>query len=315
LAADTPITVVLNCSDATGAKAESSVSSRTAKPIPPASPKLTLDATTTTSATFSIGIRDGFKYSVLADSGQAIIQGSKVEVTNLKPGVKTFIVATITDTYGQSTSTEPFYFAAALPEKPTKPTLISGKATTSRVEFKYEKLSNLDYELTVSEGDVSDIRGSVTVSGLAPNTKITASLKVTDEFGQSVTSDLLVLKSAIPELPAMPILYLSKATSDSISLRFAPRAGLKYAVKASMGTASVNDGSIVISGLKPMQKVEVSLVMTNIYGQYKSSDFYTFATTAAPKAAAKTSITCVKGKTSKVITAVKPTCPTGYTKK
>lgn len=315
LTPDSAVTVNLTCSDTTGAKAESSFSSRTAKPIPPASPKLTLDASTTTSATFSIGIRDGFKYSVSADSGQAIIQGSKVEVTNLKPGVKTFIVATITDSYGQSTSTEPFYFAAALPEKPAKPTLISGKATTSRVEFKYEKLSNLDYELTVSEGDVSDIRGSVTVSGLAPNTKITASLKVTDEFGQSATSDTLVLKSAIPELPAMPNLYLSKALSDSISLRFAPRAGLKYSVKVSMGTASITDGSIVISGLKPAQKIEVSLVMSDIYGQYKSSDFYTFATTAAPKATAKTSITCVKGKTSKVITAVKPTCPTGYTKK
>ena len=317
---DTPLKVNLTCTDTTGAKAESSVSSRTAKPIPPASPKLTLDATTTTSATFSIGIRDGFKYTVKAESGEAQILGNKesgykVEVTGLKPGVKTYIVATITDSYGQSTSTEPFYFAAALPEKPAKPTLISGKATTSRVEFKYEKLSNLDYELTVSEGDVSDIRGSVIVSGLAPNTKITASLKVTDEFGQSATSDLLVLKSAIPELPAMPILYLSKASSDSISLRFAPRAGLKYSVKASMGTASITDGSILISGLKPMQKVEVSLVMSDIYGQYKSSDFYTFATTAAPKATAKTSITCVKGKTSKVITAVKPTCPAGYTKK
>ncbi|MCF8534606.1 MAG: hypothetical protein K9F92_00305 [Candidatus Nanopelagicaceae bacterium] len=315
LTPDTAVTIKLTCSDATGAKAESIANTRTAKPIAPASPKLTLDSTTTSTATFSIGIREGFKYSVMADSGQAIIQGSKVEVSGLKPGVKTFIVATITDSYGQSTSAEPFYFAAALPEKPAKPSLTPGKVTTTRVEFKYEKLPNLDYELTVSEGEVVDIRGSVSVSRLAPNTKITASLKVIDEFGQSSTSDTLVLKSAIPELPAMPVLYLAKATSESITLRFTPRAGLNYAIKATAGTGSISNGSIVITGLKPTQKVAVSLVMTDIYGQYKSSDFYTFATTASAKAAAKTSITCVKGKTSKVITAVKPTCPTGYIKK
>jgi hypothetical protein len=36
---------------------------------------------------------------------------------------------------------------------------------------------------------------------------------------------------------------------------------------------------------------------------------------AKPAAAKKTSITCVKGKTSKRVTAVNPTCPKGYKKK
>jgi hypothetical protein len=317
---DSALSVKLTCTDTAGSKAESSIDSRTSKPIPPASPKLTLDSVTANSATFSIGIREGFKYSVKAASGEAQIIGNKesgykVEVTGLKPGIKTNIVATITDSYGQVTSSEPLYFAAELPPKPIKPQLIVGKLSTTRVEFKYEKLANLDYELTVSEGEVSDIRGSVTVSGLAPNTKITASLKVTDQFGQSTTSDDLVLKSAIPELPAMPILYLSKTTPDSISLRFTPRAGMKYVLKASAGSTVISDGSVLISGLNPLQKIEVSLVMIDAYGQYKNSDFYTYTTAAAPKTAAKTSITCVKGKTSKVITAVKPTCPSGYTKK
>ena len=317
---DSAISLKLTCTDAAGEKAESSINSRTSKPIPPASPKLTLDSVTANSATFSIGVREDFKYSVKVESGEAQILGNKesgykVKVTGLKPGIKTNLVATITDSYGQSISTEPFYFAAELPPKPTKPQLIVGKLSTTRVEFKYEKLINLDYELTVSEGKVSDIRGSVSVSGLAANTKITASLKVTDEFGQSATSDDLILKSAIPELPTMPILYFSKATSDSISLRFTPRAGMKYSLKASAGSPLISDGSIVISGLKPLQKVEVSLVMIDAYGQYKNSDFYSFTTAAAPKTATKTSITCIKGKTSKVITAIKPTCPTGYTKK
>jgi hypothetical protein len=36
---------------------------------------------------------------------------------------------------------------------------------------------------------------------------------------------------------------------------------------------------------------------------------------AKPAAAKKTSITCVKGKTSKKVTAVNPKCPTGFKKK
>ena len=317
---DSALSVKLTCTDAAGSKAESSIDSRTSKPIPPASPKLTLDSVTTNSATFSIGIREGFKYTVKSESGEAQILGNKesgykVEVTGLKPGIKTNIVATITDSYGQVTSTEPLYFAAELPPKPIKPQLIVGKLSTTRVEFKYEKLANLDYELTVSEGEVSDIRGSVTVSGLAPNTKITASLKVTDEFGQSTTSDDLVLKSAIPELPAIPTLYLVKTSFDSITLRFTPRAGIKYQAKVSAGSATITDGSLVVSSLKPATKIQVTLIMNDAYGQLKYSDTYSYTTAAAPKTATKTSITCIKGKTSKVITAVKPTCPSGYTKK
>jgi hypothetical protein len=36
---------------------------------------------------------------------------------------------------------------------------------------------------------------------------------------------------------------------------------------------------------------------------------------AKPAAAKKTTITCIKGKTSKKVTAVKPVCPVGYKKK
>jgi hypothetical protein len=317
---DSAISLKLTCTDAAGAKAESSIDSRTSKPIPPASPKLTLDSVTTNSATFTIGIREDFKYTVKSESGEAQILGNKesgykVEVTGLKPGIRTNLVATITDSYGQVTSSEPLYFSAELPAKPSKPELIAGKLSTTRVEFKYEKLANLDYELTVSEGDVSDIRGSVTVSGLTPNTKITASLKVTDEFGQSTISDDLIIKSAIPELPAIPTLYLVKTSSAAITLRFAPRAGIKYQAKVSSGSAVITDGSIVISSLKPATKIQVTLIMNDAYGQLKYSDSYSYTTAAAPKTATKTSITCIKGKTSKVITAVKPTCPSGFTKK
>jgi hypothetical protein len=40
-----------------------------------------------------------------------------------------------------------------------------------------------------------------------------------------------------------------------------------------------------------------------------------FTQAAAPVVAKKTTITCVKGKTTKKVTAVKPTCPTGFKKK
>jgi hypothetical protein len=38
-------------------------------------------------------------------------------------------------------------------------------------------------------------------------------------------------------------------------------------------------------------------------------------TPTAQPVAKKITITCVKGKTSKKVTAIKPTCPTGYKKK
>jgi hypothetical protein len=317
---DSPVSITLTCTDATDAKATSALTSRTTKPIPPASPRLTLDSVTTDSASFSIGIREGFDYTVKSDSGKAEILGNKesgykVEVSGLKPGVKTNLVATITDSYGQSTSSEPLYFAAELPPKPLKPTFTIGKATTNRVEFKYEKLDDLDYELTVSEGSVIDSNGSVTVRGLTPNTKITVVVKVTDQYGQSMVSEELIIKTAVPELRALPVLYLVKTGSNSISLRFTPSSGMKYIAKTSAGLANVSEGSIIISGLKPLQKVQVSLEMRDAYEQIKTSDFYTYTTGPAPKTPAKLTITCIKGKTSKLITAVNPKCPSGFKKK
>ena len=312
---DSEVTLTLSCSDVTGATAERSATSRTLKPIPPASPKLTLDSVTTDSATFSISIREGFEYSVISDTGKADIQGDKVVITNLQPGVKASLVATIADAYGQFTSTEPIYFSTVLPPKPEKPMFTLGKVTTTRVEFKYSKISDLDYELTVSDGKVTDVNGSVSVSGIEPNTRVTASLKVTDQFGQSSTSDDFFVKSAIPELPVMPLLYLTKTLPDSISLRFTPKSGMKFSAKSSFGVLIISGGSIVISGLKPMQQIQVFFTMSDQYGQLKSSEPYTYMTATVAKVPAKSTITCIKGKTSKVITAVKPTCPTGYTKK
>ena len=317
---DSKVTVKLSCFDEVGGISEKSYSVLTPKPIPPASPKLTLDSVTMDSAKFSIVIREGFSYKVESESGKAEILGSKesgykVEVSGLKPGVKTNLVATITDSYGQSTSTEPFYFAAELPPKPLKPTITMGKVTTNRVEFKYEKLGDLDYELTVSEGNVFDRNGSVTVSGLTPNKKITAVVKVIDQYGQSMVSEDLIVKTVVPELRALPNLYLVKTGSNSISLIFTPRAGMRYEVKTSAGFANVSKGSVVISGLRPLQKILVSLEMRDVYEQVKTSDFYTYTTGPAPKTPAKVTITCIKGKTSKLITAVNPKCPSGFKKK
>jgi len=66
---------------------------------------------------------------------------------------------------------------------------------------------------------------------------------------------------------------------------------------------------------------------TRLYGTFKAVipgygdkdadvDLVTFDVYAAAKAAAKaTTITCVKGKTTKKVTALKPKCPSGYKKK
>ena len=66
---------------------------------------------------------------------------------------------------------------------------------------------------------------------------------------------------------------------------------------------------------------------TRLYGTFKAVipgygdkdadvDLVTFDVYAAAKAASKaTTITCVKGKTTKKVTAIKPKCPSGYKKK
>ena len=65
---------------------------------------------------------------------------------------------------------------------------------------------------------------------------------------------------------------------------------------------------------------------TRLYGTFKAVipgygdkdadvDLVTFDVYGAPKIAAKTTITCVKGKTTKKVTGVNPKCPSGYKKK
>jgi hypothetical protein len=138
---------------------------------------------------------------------------------------------------------------------------------------------------------------------------------VKDQYGQSMVSDDLIIKTSVPELRALPILYLVKTGSNSISLRFTPSSGMKYIAKTSAGLAKVSEGSVLISGLKPLQKVQVSLEMRAAYDQVKTSDFYIYTTGPGPKSPGKSTITCIKGKTSKKVTAVKPKCPAGYKKK
>jgi hypothetical protein len=57
------------------------------------------------------------------------------------------------------------------------------------------------------------------------------------------------------------------------------------------------------------------LAADKIAGEKSLTARVTTTTVAASTSAAKTSITCVKGKTTKKVTALKPVCPAGYKKK
>jgi hypothetical protein len=62
-------------------------------------------------------------------------------------------------------------------------------------------------------------------------------------------------------------------------------------------------------------KISVKLSQEVITPQPSESASPAPSPSVKPAVAKKTSITCVKGKTSKKVTAVNPKCPTGYKKK
>ena len=91
---------------------------------------------------------------------------------------------------------------------------------------------------------------------------------------------------------------------------------MKYLAKVSAGSATITDGLLVVSALKPDSKVDVTFIMSDSFGQNKYSvTSYMTAPAPAQQKATKTSITCIKGKASKIITAVNPQCPRGDRKK
>jgi hypothetical protein len=99
----------------------------------------------------------------------------------------------------------------------------------------------------------------------------------------------------------------------------------KIEVSSSDGTPSVattviseNDGWLKMTAAGftfSTPKIKVKLSQEVAAPTPTPSPTATPTTVAKPAAAKKTSITCVKGKTSKKITAVNPKCPSGYKKK
>lgn len=308
---DTDVLLNIKCSALDGAKLNFSKLIHTLKPTPPAITKLVSTEIATNYLVFSFNRREEIEYRVIADVGKVFIDGSIVRVTNLTPGQVVSLKTFTSDRYGQTTESPILLVTTSLPPKPDLPVLVNIKNSQNSIEFRYSQIPEFSYNLSISAGEVTDRKGLVSISNLLPGTKVLVSIIVTDQYGQSAQSENMEFQTLKPPLPAMPSILLTSTTSDSLILKFATRQNILYQIQTDWGKVEMGVGVVTISGLRSSQTVKVRLIMSDEYDQKQISKDYIFTTKAAALLR-KTSITCISGNSSKVITSVNPSCPAGY---
>jgi hypothetical protein len=308
---DTDVLLNIKCSAVDGAKLNFSKVIHTLKPTPPAITKLVSTEIATNYLVFSFNRREEIEYRVIADVGKVVIDGPIVRITNLIPGQVVSLKTFTSDRYGQTTESPIFLATTSLPPKPDLPALVAIRNSQNSIELRYSQLPEFSYDLSISDGEVSDRRGFVSISKLLPGTKVLVLMTVTDKYGQSTKSEKMEFQTLKPPLPPVPLILLTSSTPESLTIKFATRENISYQIQTEWGKVDMGIGVATISGLRASQTVELRLVMLDGYDQKQVSKEYVFTTKpVAPKR--KLSITCISGKSSKVITAVNPTCPAGY---
>ncbi len=180
----------------------------------------------------------------------------------------------------------------------TRPGLQSTTTTDSQIVFKF----NLDYDLTCtysanagvvrSDGIKGD--GSVTVSKVKPVTEVKLSGSCRSSDGQSI-SFVDIAKTSLPKLPILPIAVNTDADLDSVKITFDElnADGYSYDVSASAGDVLVLGDDVEISGLNPDQSVDVTIKITDAFGQI-SEGVVTTVKSAAPPLLVKPRVSLVK---------------------
>ena len=186
---------------------------------------------------------------------------------------------------------ESTYFAANLDYffswSLTRPPLQSAVATDSGITFKYvndgEVTCNYSSSLGVIKTDGIKGDGSVLVLGLKPNTEVKLSANCKSSDGQSISfSD--TAKTTLPKPPALPTVINKVADLDSVRITFDDLTadGYDYEVSASDGSVLVLADEVEISDLDPNQSVDVSIKVTDPYGQSTSGLVVTVRSAAPP---------------------------------
>jgi branched-chain amino acid transport system substrate-binding protein len=300
------------CTGTDGQKGDSTiVEYQTAKPTPPAIPKVTPNEIGVETAKFDFVYREGFKYQVKTNSGEVTVSNGLINFSRLSPDSRVEFQISITDPYSQTTTSDPIVFTTNRPNPPAAPTiqLVSKSQTRVSVSVKFEE--QCEYEVTSTTGTVSIIGSQINVSGLKPGEKFTLVVMATDKYKQSVTTKES-FQADLPSAPRMPSLVIKSLLSNEITLTVTQQEGSQLIVKSSSGVVSISGNTVKVTNLNPKTSVTLSAYSVDQFGQSSSVNTKSYTTRAA---APQKTLTCTNGKTTKIVIGANPMCPAGFKKK
>ena len=308
----TEVSIVSQCTGSDGMQSDTKVIKvYSSKPIAPAAPKLTLVESSLDSASIEFFYREGFKYQVKTNTGQANLSNGKIEIVGLKPATQVSVVIGITDAYEQQTLSEPFIFTTKTPAPPNSPVFELVSKTQNQIVMKFNFDSNYEYTFESESGLVTVLNNRITISKLLPGEKFVLSGYVKDPFKQEVFFRE-TLQSELPTPPRMPLIILKSITASEITLSISRSDKVKLLLESSAGLITYDGSFVKISNLNPKSIINVTASLIDEFGQNSEKTTRTFTTSSTVN---KKSITCIKGKTVKIVSSVNPVCPTGYIKK
>ena len=284
---------------------------KTAKPIPPAAPKVTLVEIGFETAKFDFTYREGFKYQVKTNSGEVRLSNGSIEFNNLAPDSKVEFQISITDPYAQTTTSDPITFTTNLPNPPKPPTLQLVSKTQTRVSLSTKFEEQNEYEVTTSSGSASISGSTINISDLKAGENFTIVLTAKDKYGQSATTKE-VFQTNLPSVPRAPTLISKAIQANELTVMVNQQAETQLFIKSSSGVVSVIGNLVKIGNLAPKTTITLTAYIVDQFGQSSTVVTKSYTTRAA---AAQKSLTCTNGKTTKVVIGANPTCPAGFKKK
>ena len=301
-----------SCIGIDGLKGESTTFEfKTAKPIPPAVPKVSQSEIGVESAKFDFVYREGFKYQVKSNSGQVTIGNGTLEFKGLSPDSRVEFQISITDPYSQTTTSDPIVFTTNRPNPPVSPTLILSNKSQTRVSVSTKFDPQYDYEVTSTSGTVSLVGSLINISGLKAGEQFTLIVTVKDKYQQSVTSKES-FQAELPPAPRAPSLISKSILANEISLTVTQQEGTQLVIKSSAGVVSLAENLVKVTNLPPKSTVTLSAYLVDQFGQSSTVVTKSYLTRAA---APQKTLTCTNGKTTKIVIGSNPVCPAGFKKK
>ena len=162
------------------------------------------------------------------------------------------------------------------PAGPLTPPLLESKSVTdSQINLKYSPDGELTCNFSSTSGklDYQGLKGdgTVTVTGLKPmiDVKISGTCRT---FDGQVVNFSESLKTALPPLPKLPVLLSSKSEIDKVTIEFdnLTEPDYNFEISSSEGSVLVAADTVEISDLEVNQSTDISIKVTDPYGQISS---------------------------------------------